>query len=562
MRTPKVRALVCALALVLASGAVVPHPALAWDTYAKDYWDTAPSQDDSPLDAVLLDVGPDPGMWGYRAQHTFDVADLTLADSDWVRFLVTEQDIVDDMSFLIDAHTEDWRVDPVIEVYGPYGGFAYMDPWGVWGIDGLAIAGNDDWTASPFGSASLTFRPKALKLPWGWYYARIRPDWYGAGTGFDSRAGRYQLRVKRGSFLRIAGINRAQTADLIGHEMAWSGMQRTVVVANGWNFPDALAASALCKAKDAPLLLVGTDSVPAQTKYAMQEYKADDVWIVGGEAAVSTKVQAELAATIKQYTATAPTFTRVAGEDRCGTAADVVANVAILGGQMSGLAFVVNGYRFPDALAASPVAANRFDAKYTPVLLTHPGSLDEVTRNTIGNWGITDVVILGGEDAVSTNVEAQLAQLLGGSHVLRLAGSTRYETAKKVAAWAVNVTGPGPTTGHRIGTYANPAIAEALPYKHMIGVASGDNFPDALAAGAMCGRAGMPLLLTGKWFLSPWIYAYPNQVGGVESYASLVGGYAFDRSMVFGAEPTISFDVGRWLDQTSTYFYGGSTLSR
>src|SRR5207249_8452182 len=80
--------------------------------------------------------------------------------------------------------------------------------------------------------------------------------------------------------------------------------------------------------------------------------------------------------------------------------------------------------------------------------------------------GATKAVMLGGTTALSPQVQTDLNTL--GLSVRRLAGADRYETAAAAAA----ATAIGPT-------------GVAL-------VASGETFPDALAAGAL----GLPVLLT------------------------------------------------------------------
>lgn len=122
---------------------------------------------------------------------------------------------------------------------------------------------------------------------------------------------------------------------------------------------------------------------------------------------------------------------------------------------------------FPDALAGAAYAATT-DA---PVLLTAPTGLDPRVRDFIAALGDgVEVHVAGGTAAVSDAVLAELASL--GVRVERLSGDDRYDTAVE--------------------------IAEALfPAPTAVALATGLNFPDALAGAAAAGRRDAPVVLVG-----------------------------------------------------------------
>ncbi len=124
---------------------------------------------------------------------------------------------------------------------------------------------------------------------------------------------------------------------------------------------------------------------------------------------------------------------------------------------------------FPDALAAGALAAE-LDA---PVLLTPPDALAAPVLAELRRLRVARVWILGGPVAVSPDVDAALEE--AGVTVRRLAGADRYATA--VAA----VTEAGlPPTGEVV-------------------LASGQDFPDAVAAGALAASPDrLPALLTAR----------------------------------------------------------------
>ncbi len=131
---------------------------------------------------------------------------------------------------------------------------------------------------------------------------------------------------------------------------------------------------------------------------------------------------------------------------------------------------MANGTEFPDALAGGPLAAKNGG----PVLLLKQGSIPAATATELGLLAPADITILGGNAAVSPAVATALAAFVGhdGTRVHRIGGTDRYDTARLIA---VNGWGAGP-----VGT---------------LYIASGANFPDALAGAAKAGATGAPLLL-------------------------------------------------------------------
>jgi putative cell wall-binding protein len=84
-----------------------------------------------------------------------------------------------------------------------------------------------------------------------------------------------------------------------------------------------------------------------------------------------------------------------------------------------------------DTTLAAPLAA----ALQAPVLLTTPSEIDSSTAATIRRIDPDEIIIVGGSDAVSTTIETQAVRLIGGDRkdITRLAGQTRYDTARAIA---------------------------------------------------------------------------------------------------------------------------------
>lgn len=562
------------LALVLALP-MLGTPATAF-AYTADAFESG-AGDDTPATArditTLVDSTGTYGFLGLPMSpesHTFDFVDdaSKTSDVDWVKLVVSQTDFTTGYSYLIEAVAVDGLVDPVIELYGPAASPAAVtatDP-SLLGAsvettmftetDPLATAANDDGCWFSMTSSSLSFIPDAA----GTYYIRIRPyyqytdvPYLDIHAGYAGGEGRYTLRVKNGQFSRLYGADRIGTAVAISRERFQSiaPLSSSVVIANAYGFADALAGSTLAGVLGCPVLLTPADSLPTSVSDEIKRLGAKTVYVLGGTAAINNSV-------LTAVSALGATPVRVSGADRVATAAAVARKAAELAPDMpiptqtSSVAFVVNSKNFPDALAASPMAAYNG----APVLLTPADSLDSRVAAVLNDpdMGITDVVVVGGAAVVSNNVATQLATALGGSsHVRRIAGANRYETARDFAVWATGVQ----TNTARVGTSADPDALATLDFAR-IGVACGTNFPDALAGGVFCGLAGSPILLTPPTTVDPnLIDALSTLPPGEQDYwhASTL---AILRSYVFGGTSAISYGVHLELDTFSGPEFGPS----
>jgi putative cell wall-binding protein len=177
---------------------------------------------------------------------------------------------------------------------------------------------------------------------------------------------------------------------------------------------------------------------------------------------------------------------RVSGESRFHTAAAIAATSF----DAAAVAVLVTGEDHPDALAGS-FAAGRLDA---PILLAAADHVPAPTREVLEELGVDEVVLVGGEGAIGDEVVAALED--DGYEVERLAGGDRYQTAIAVAQAHHEGVDAGTLDGQR------PAL-----------LASGEDFPDALSAGPVAARAGIPLLLTPRDRALPGVGAALEELG-------------------------------------------------
>jgi putative cell wall-binding protein len=254
-----------------------------------------------------------------------------------------------------------------------------------------------------------------------------------------------------GESVRSLGASRYDTAIDVSKNFASADW---VVIATGANYPDALAGAPLAYELGGPILLSHPkNGLSAAAKTEVDRLGATHALILGGTGVVPSVVSSQLAAA----GVPAGNIARIAGTNRYDTSAKIAARLkAELGGGAVTEAFIATGENFPDALAASGLAAKMG----APVLLVQTGSIPSQTAGALAALGVTDTIVLGGTSAVSATVYNRLPS------PMRLAGTNRFATAAAVASWALDGSGAG---------FAPDQVI----------VATGSNFPDALSSGVL-----------------------------------------------------------------------------
>ncbi|MGI6218239.1 MAG: cell wall-binding repeat-containing protein, partial [Coriobacteriales bacterium] len=121
--------------------------------------------------------------------------------------------------------------------------------------------------------------------------------------------------------------------------------------------------------------------------------------------------------------ATTHTVAVYSGADRYSTAA-YEASAAYDAGAKSGTAVLVGGEG--DAWADAHSASSLAGAMRAPILITEKDSLSSSASSVISSKGISNVIVIGGTEAVSSDVVESLESL--GCSVERISGSDRYDT--------------------------------------------------------------------------------------------------------------------------------------
>lgn len=158
------------------------------------------------------------------------------------------------------------------------------------------------------------------------------------------------------------------------------------------------------------------------------------------------------------------TTERLAGANRYDTAVAVSSQFASFNSGAGTYVYLASGENYPDALSAGPAAA----ARNAPLLLTPRGALPTAVRAELQRLQPETVIIVGGSAVVSDAVAADVGSIVGT--VVRIGGVDRYETSRMIVEEAFN-----------------GAVAAFI--------ATGRNFPDALAATAAAAKLSAPVVL-------------------------------------------------------------------
>ena len=268
---------------------------------------------------------------------------------------------------------------------------------------------------------------------------------------------------------RLAGADRFRTAVEVSKRAfptpAVPGpdpLAPVVFVANGLDFPDALAAGPAAGKLGGSLLLTNPTSLPTVVRDEIVRLDPSTIYIVGGTGAVSASVEAAL-------TLIQPNVIRLAGASRYQTGAAIVEEA--WDGLTVPEVFIATGRNYPDALSAGAVAAG----EGIPVILVD-GNLASVPASTLAlitELAPAQITIAGGTGVVSAGIMSQLTTTFGSAEVRRLAGANRYATST-----AINL--------------------DAYPTNGGVIFATGGGFADALAGATLAGRAQVPLYLVEK----------------------------------------------------------------
>lgn len=207
------------------------------------------------------------------------------------------------------------------------------------------------------------------------------------------------------------------------------------------------------------------------------------------------------------------------GMDRYLTALDISESM-FAAGSVETTVVIATGLDFPDALSGSSLAG----VHGSPLLLVGSTLTQDLT-DEIDRLGATDVVLIGGEGAISKSVEDAFVD--AGYGVKRVWGQTRYETA---AAVALEVAEYGGNT------------SEAYFVR-------GDDFADAIAVSPFAYSQQTPVLLVQTTAVPAATENIINDLG--VGYGMIAGGVgAIDLDTEADLETLLGTPLERWAGAT------------
>lgn len=283
---------------------------------------------------------------------------------------------------------------------------------------------------------------------------------------------------------RIGGVDRFDTAALLSQRFISA---TTVLVATSDVFADALAATPLADQVAGPMLLTKPTVLPAKTKGELTRLAPTAIIIVGGTGAVSSGVQAQIQALVP-----GATIERIAGSDRYQTSAKIAAKITQ---DSSKQVMLATGKSFADGLVLGAYAAR----ENAPLVLTDGTRLAPSVKTFLEGAAADDLYVAGGTGAVSTAVATEAAALTGAD-LTRFSGTDRYDTSAKVLA-------------------KFPAQGGAF-------IATGQEFPDALAAVPVAGRTDYGVALSRPGSVPAVVMTQIQRLvdGSLDPQLTIVGG--------------------------------------
>jgi len=314
---------------------------------------------------------------------------------------------------------------------------------------------------------------------------------------------------------RVSGKSRIETSVEIAKQVTQKGSLQEVILTSSKNFPDSLGGSILSGKSNAPILLVGKDHHDSKVSLDFiysNLPKNGKITILGSESAVSNEIVKELKNRGYQH------IHRVNGKDRYETNLNIIKSVNV----NKGTPFILaTGSNFPDALSMSSVSS----MKGYPIMLTKKEKMTNEALALITSKTPSVVYVAGSEGAVSPFVVEQIKKASPTSQVKRLGGSDRYKTSNIIA-------------NEFKKDFGNKAV-----------LATGQNFPDALAGSTVASKEKAPILLVRDSILPHEKYLVDKDVqraiilGGDVAVSKQVEKELVSLFQGYEGDPFIDFDV-------------------
>ncbi|APH15383.1 transglutaminase-like superfamily protein [Clostridium sporogenes] len=261
------------------------------------------------------------------------------------------------------------------------------------------------------------------------------------------------VKAYDGQVKRFEGNNRYETAA----KLATSNWTKSdnIVLASGEGYADTLSASVLAKRLNAPIILTNPNNLNDNARQTIEKLKAKNIYVIGGEASISSKIRNELKDSYK--------LIELKGKDRFETNLSVAEEMVKLGVDTSEV-MVVNGKDgFSDALSAAPIAAANGQ-----ILLIVSKDNGKTATEFIQKHN-SKATVIGTKNVISDKIYNSI----GASRRVD-GGANRFETNLKILK------------EFNVKSDTHLYIANS----------TGKGYADALVASVLAGKFSAPLILT------------------------------------------------------------------
>lgn len=263
----------------------------------------------------------------------------------------------------------------------------------------------------------------------------------------------------------VAGDTRFTTAVEVSKQRFEDGKANAVILVGEDAIVDGLAAAPLATQEKAPILLAKQNELTKETEEEIIRalgttgLSTKTIYIVGGEARISKELESKLAKLGAKVE-------RLAGESRQETSIEIAKKLNTYSN-----AFVVGADGEADAMSISARAA-QFKS---PIIVADKEVLNEKTKELLDG---KDIEIIGGVNAVSETIEAELKEIDKDKTITRLSGETRKDTNAAV-----------------INKYYSSSTTSAFIAKDGY-VGGNGKLIDALTAAPLAAETKAPIILT------------------------------------------------------------------
>ncbi|EQF23659.1 hypothetical protein QEW_3324 [Clostridioides difficile CD160] len=291
----------------------------------------------------------------------------------------------------------------------------------------------------------------------------------------------------------VIGANRFDTAKKISSVGNWNAESSdTVILVNGNAIADGITATPLASSYNSTILLTNTDKLPSETIEQMNLLAPKTVILIGGENAISSKLEQEIKTTFNTETK------RIAGQDRYQTATKIATELGSR--EEIKTAYMVSGSGEADALSI----ASKAGEEKQPIILLKKDGITEESYAWLTERKLENAYFIGGPSAISDSAIAKMNEIttedVSGN---RIYGNSRVDTNAKV-----------------IEKFYGDVDLQAIL------VSKSDTLVDALSAGPLAVKLHSPIVLVDNSGLSSEqqrVFANkkvetPYQIGGGVSY--------------------------------------------